>query len=486
MRRGRVVWSLAAACLFSAFGSDASAMYNDYGVNQPSAFRDYQQVMIWDSEVHAAVAGLRGVLMFSTGSCFSGGFIDDLVQLDRAVVVTANLWHGFGLSMCDFLTGVSDERAFHDDYLDAFEWDGTGSPPTFEEAFALAKDTLRVTEGQSWSWGGVEFPQFASTGGAGGGDLRYKTGDRAILFSGMPTDNPYYRTSWDYTIAAGRGLLMQDYGWPGEAVKTLFSDGNAPPGEAAPWLSGAGTKSNLLSALREAADDMDAGNSLVVFVIAHGRSSAVMASRLPQDGCSIEYLLIPNGRSIALDPAYPVATYGCSRIELTGFRDLDPRHYSVQLPAALSGWGWRIDPEKGSLFLEADDPADESTWLVPGTEYLIRLEYHGSRGRMAISRGGWILWLPEGGGGPLFMSDYGEPGPGWGIGEHVPGGDALGSPDPSGWGDGWDSGGDGWILVPAPLEVSLKVPALSWWGVSSLGFLMLLVGVRFLLGRRRT
>jgi hypothetical protein len=73
--------------------------YNDYSVNKPSAFRDYQQVMIWDSEIFEALSGFRGTLMFSTGSCFSGGFIDDLTNLENAAVVTANNWHGFGLSL---------------------------------------------------------------------------------------------------------------------------------------------------------------------------------------------------------------------------------------------------------------------------------------------------------------------------------------------------------------------------------------------------
>ncbi|MBW2285292.1 MAG: hypothetical protein JRF65_11905 [Deltaproteobacteria bacterium] len=76
--------------------SSAWGKYNDYNVNKPSAFRDHQQTMIWDSELLAALSGFQGELMFCTGSCFSGGFVDDLTQLPKAVVVTANTWHGQG------------------------------------------------------------------------------------------------------------------------------------------------------------------------------------------------------------------------------------------------------------------------------------------------------------------------------------------------------------------------------------------------------
>jgi len=184
--------------------------YNDYSVNKPSAFRDYQQVMIWDSEILNALKELKGTLMFSTGSCFSGGFVDNLTQLDHAAVVTANNWHGFGMSLYDFLPGQTDTRGFHDDYMDAFRDTGQGQP-TFETAYLAARDTVRETGGYTWYWGGVEFPQFGTSGSGAVGTLAYQPGNRAILFSGMWAGNEYYVTSFDNTIAGGRDMLMNDY-----------------------------------------------------------------------------------------------------------------------------------------------------------------------------------------------------------------------------------------------------------------------------------
>ncbi|MEA2014322.1 MAG: hypothetical protein U9N38_03335, partial [Thermodesulfobacteriota bacterium] len=90
---------------------------------------------------------------------------------------------------------------------------------------------------------------------------------------------------------------------------------------------------------------------------------------------------------------------------------------------------------------------------TPGEEYVIRMQYYRALGTHEIKQGNWILWLPEGGVGPLFKSDTGwSDGSDWGMGEHVPGGPALGSPDPSGWGHGWETGGDGSILIPAPAD----------------------------------
>lgn len=453
------VFFLRAAVLMGLFFSSISTAwgeYNDYSVNKPSAFRDYQQVMIWDSEILEALSGFRGRLMFSTGSCFSGGFIDDLTKLDNAAVVTANNWHAFGMSLSDFLPGVTDTRGFHDDYMDIFRWNGEGTPPTFEQAYLIARDTIRMTNGYEWYWGGVEFPQFGASGNAAGGALVYQPGDRAILFSGMwaGAGNEYYLASWDNTIAGGRDMLINDYGWQSNAVTTLFSDGKVPPERSIPWvLSGAGTKENLLNALKSAAGAVGPNNTLVVFVIAHGRSSAIMTSRLLADRQTLEYLLIPNARSIAIEgETYPATSYGCTQVEITGLQDIVQSHYSVTFPDSLDGWGWRIDPEKQSLFLEADDPSDQGTWLSPGTDYVIKLQYYRALGENELGQGGWTLWLPEGGGGPLIASDSGWPGGGqWGTGEHVPGGPALGSPDLSSWGHGWETGGDGWILIPAPV-----------------------------------
>ena len=97
----------------------AEARYNDYAVNKPSAFRDHLQVMIWDSEIREALTGFAGKLLFSTGSCFSGGFVDDLTQLPAATVVTANTWHGFGMSLYDFIPGETSTYGFHNAYMDA-------------------------------------------------------------------------------------------------------------------------------------------------------------------------------------------------------------------------------------------------------------------------------------------------------------------------------------------------------------------------------
>jgi len=426
--------------------------YNDYSLNKPSAFRDYQQVMIWDSEILNALKGLKGTLMFSTGSCFSGGFVDDLTKLDHAAVVTANNWHGFGMSLYDFLPGQTDTRGFHDDYMNAFRETGQGGP-TFETAYLAARDTIRETDGYIWYWGGVEFPQFGASGSGAVGTLGYQPGNRAILFSGMWSGNEYYVTSFDNTIAGGRDMLMNDYGWPADAIVTLFSDGKAPPDRPISWsLSGTGTKENLLNAMKSAAADLGPENTLAVFVIAHGRSSAVMTSGISDDRQTIEYLLIPNGRSIAPEGrTYPAADYGCTQVEITGLKDIWPENYQIIFPDSLNGWTWRIDTGKRSLFLEAEDPSDQDAWLSPGTEYVIQLKYRRALSDNEVGQAGWILWLPEGGGGPLFMSDYGRPGDGaWGMGEHVPGGPALGSPDPSSWGHGWETGGDGWIMVPAP------------------------------------
>ena len=430
----------------------ADGKYNDYSGNKPSAFRDYKQVMIWDSEILEALQGLKGRLMFSTGSCFSGGFVDDLTKLDHAAVVTANNWHGFGLSLYDFLPGQTDTRGFHDDYMNAFRQKAE-TPPSFETAYLAARDTLRETDGSVWYWGGVEFPQFGASGSGAEGTLVYQPGNRAILFSGMWSGNEYYVTSFDNTIAGGREMLMNDYGWPAEAVITLFSDGKAPPDRPISWsLSGAGTKENLLNAMKSAAADLGPENTLAVFVIAHGRSSAIMTSRLSGDRQTIEYLLIPNGRSITPEGrTYTAANYGCTQVEITELKDVWSLNYQIIFPDSLKGWSWRIDTEKRSLFLEADDPLDEDLWLSPGSEYVIQLQYHRALSDNEVGQAGWILWLPEGGGGPPFMSDYGRPGDGaWGIGEHVPGGPSLGSPDPASWGHEWETGGDGWIMVPAP------------------------------------
>ena len=439
--------------LFFSSISGAWGEYNDYSVNKPSAFRDYQQVMIWDSELLDALSGFKGRLMFSTGSCFSGGFVDDLTKLENAVVVTANNWHGFGLSMYDFLPGQTDTWGFHDEYMYAFRYQAGSAPPTFEAAYLAARDTIRTTGEYTWYWGGVEFPQFGVNGSAAGGTLAYQPGDRAVLFSGMWAGNEYYLTSWDYTIAGGRDMLINDYGWESNAITTLFSDGNVPPERSVSWtLSGAGSKENLLNAFKSAAAELGPNNTLVVFVIAHGRSSAIMTSRFLEDGRTIEYLLIPNGRSIAVEgETYPAATYGCAQIEITGLQDLISSHYAITFPDTLNGWGWRIDQEEKSLFLEATDPLDQASWLSPGTEYVIQMQYYRALGENELGQGGWTLWLPEVGGGPLFASDSGYPGGGkWGTGEHVPGGPALGSPDPSPWGNGWETGGDGWIQIPAP------------------------------------
>jgi hypothetical protein len=443
----------AATGLFFLSDSTVRGEYYDYSTGKPSAFRDYQQVMIWDSEILEALSGLKGTLMFSTGSCFSGGFVDDLTKLDHAAVVTANNWHGFGLSMCDFLPGQTDTWGFHDEYMNAFRYDAGGTPPTFEAAYLAARDTIRNTNGYQWYWGGVEFPQFGASGDAAAGTLAYRPGDRAILFSGMWAGNEYYLTSWDYTIAGGRDMLMNDYGWESSAITTLFSDGEAPPERPVFLsLSGAGTKENLLNAMKSAAASLGPDNTLAVFVIAHGRSSAIMTSRLLDDRRTIEYLLIPNSRSIAVEgETYPAATYGCTQVEITGLHDVAASSYSVVFPDSLSGWGWRIDAETQSLFLEADDPSDQGSWLSPGTEYVIQLKYFRSLVDHELGQGGWTIWVPEGGGCPLFASDSGYPGGGeWGTGEHVPGGPALGSPDPSSWGHGWETGGDGFIWIPAP------------------------------------
>jgi len=428
------------------------AKYNDYSLNKPSAFRDYQQTMIWDSEILEALWGLKGQLMFSTGSCFSGGFVDDLTKLNHAAVITANNWHGLGMSMYDFLPGQTDTWGFHDEYLNAFR-DISQGPPTFEAAYLSAKDTIRETDGYIWYWGGIEFPQLGNSGQGAKGTLAYKPGNRAILFSGMWAGNEYYVTSFDYTIAGGRSMLMNDYGWPAEAIITLFSDGKPPPDRPISWsLSGAGSKENLLNAMKSAAAELGPQNTLAVFVIAHGRSSAIMTSRLKEDRHTIEYLLIPNGRIIAPEGhIYPAADYGITQVEIKGLKDVWPDNYEITLPDSLEGWNWRIDPDKRSLFLEAEDPSNQNLWLVPGVEYIISLKYRRSLSDNEVGQGEWILWLPDGGGGPLFMSDYGRPGDAkWGIGEHVPGGNALGSPDPASWGHDWTTGGDGWILIPAP------------------------------------
>ena len=430
------------------------AKYNDYSVNKPSAFRDYQQIMIWDSEILDALWGLQGKLMFSTGSCFSGGFVDDLTKLDHTAVVTANNWHGFGFSLYDFLPGQTDTWAFSDEYMNSFRDNGQGAP-TFEEAYLTARDTLRETDGYIWYWGGIEFPQLGTSGEGAQGSLAYQPGNRAILFSGMWAGNEYYVTSFDYTIVGGRDMLMNDYGWPAEAIITLFSDGKVPPDRHISWtLSGAGSKENLLNAMKSAKTELGPQNTLAVFIMAHGRSSAIMTSRISEDRRTIEYLLIPNGRGIAPEgDTYPAVDYGCTQIEITGLKDIGPDNYEILFPDSLSGWKWRIDGEKRSLFLEAGNPSDKALWLVPGTEYLITLKYRRSLGSNEVGQAGWILWLPEGGGGPPFMSDYGRSGDGeWGIGEHVPGGPALGSPDPASWGHGWDTGGDGWIMIPSPVE----------------------------------
>ena len=132
----------------------------------------------------------------------------------------------------------------------------------------------------------------------------------------------------------------------------------------------------------------------------------------------------------------------------------------------MAGWGWHIDPGKPILWIQAQSPQDQAAWLVPGHEYHIRLTYYEDLDEGRVAAGGWTLWLPEGGGGPLFTSDTGSPGDGWGIGLHVPGGPALGSPDPSAWGGGWDTGGDGWIQIPASPPM---VPAFSAWGLGAAG-----------------
>jgi len=447
-------WAIIAVMIFFT-GVVAHGKYNDYSINKPSAFRDYQQVMIWDSEIFDAFEGLKGTLMFSTGSCFSGGFVDDLTKLDHAAVVTANTWHGFGMSLYDFLPGQTDTRAFHDDYMNAFGWNGEGEPPTFQTAYLAARDSIRQTDDYTWYWGGIEFPQLGVSGNAADGTLIYQEGDRAILFSGMWPGNEYFLSSWDYTIAGGRNMLVEDYGWPQNAITTLFYEGNVPPERSVSWRpSGSGTKENLLNAMTAAAETLEPANKVVVFVIAHGRSSAIMTSRLLRDRQTIEYLMIPNGRNIALEGhIYPAADYGCTQVEITGLKDLAPSHYAVTLPDSLAGWSWRIDPKRESMFIEAVDPRDQSTWLTPGDEYVIRMKYYRALRTNEMGQGRWILWLPEGGGGPLFESDTGwHDGSDLGMGEHVPGGPALGSPDPSVWGNGWETGGDGSILIPATTD----------------------------------
>ena len=443
----RIMWAAILTAILFSSAMTVHAKYNDYSLNKPSAFRDHLQVMIWDSEILNALWGLKGKLMFSTGSCFSGGFVDDLTKLDHAAVVTANNWHGFGFSLYDFLPGQTDTWAFCDEYMNTFR-DKSEGAPTFEQAYLKARDTIRETDGYIWSWGGIEFPQLGTSGEGAQGTLEYKPGDRAILFSGMWSGNEYYVTSFDYTIVGGRGMLMSDYGWPADAIITLFSDGNVPPDRHISWsLSGAGSKENLLNAMEAAAAQLGVENTLAVFVMAHGRSSAIMTSRLQEDRRTIEYLMIPNGRGIApLGTTYPALDYGITKVEITGLKDIWSENYEIIFPDSLSGWKWRIDGEKRSLFLEAEDPANQDLWLVPGTEYPIELKYRRTLDNNEVGQAGWILWLPEGGGGPAFMSDYGKPGDGeWGIGEHVPGGPALGSPDPSSWGHGWATGGDGWI-----------------------------------------
>jgi len=132
-----------------------------------------------------------------------------------------------------------------------------------------------------------------------------------------------------------------------------------------------------------------------------------MTSRLLEDRRTLEYLLIPNGRSIAIEgETYPAATYGCTRIEITGLRDLSPSHYAITFPDTLNGWGWRIDPEKQSMFLEAADPLDQGSWLSPGTEYIIAMQYYRTLGENELDQGGWTLWLPEGGGGPGLARSF--------------------------------------------------------------------------------
>ena len=143
--RSSFLWMVLLTVFFLSSVTTVWGKYNDYSDNKPSAFRDYQQVMIWDSEILDALRGLKGRLMFSTGSCFSGGFVDDLTKLDHAAVITANNWHGFGMSLYDFLPGQTDTRGFHDDYMNAFRDKGQG-PPTFETAYLAARDTVRITD----------------------------------------------------------------------------------------------------------------------------------------------------------------------------------------------------------------------------------------------------------------------------------------------------------------------------------------------------
>ena len=224
----------------------------------------------------------------------------------------------------------------------------------------------------------MEYPQLGVSGDAAGGVMTYLEGDRAILFSGMWPGNEYFLSSWDYTIAGGRQLLMGDYGWPEEAITTLFYEGQAPEERPVTWQpTGAGTKANFLAALEDAARTLGSSNKLVVFIIAHGRSSAIMTSRMLTDNQTIEYMLIPNGRNIAVDgDLYPAASYGCTQIEITGLSDLNPFHYEVSLPDALQNWTWNMDYGNWSLLIEAEDPLNQADWLTPGEEYVIRLQYY--------------------------------------------------------------------------------------------------------------
>ncbi len=359
--------------------------------------------LVWDYELSAplSVAGRKGTVVAVLDFCHSGGFVNELSTLSKLYVAAACEW---------------DEYSY-------------GPPVAFGQKFMNNSMTNSLHQSYEAAKSAVdkyETPQEAS-GGLGDRTLDWQRGYRALLFSADET--PPRDDFWQDISTAWHSLTGRTNNpWPRSGIETYFGDGTPKDGEI--FIRGAATRENLLSAIIDLLPHED-DQLLFLYLNNHGVSTDVLKSRYR--GGRYEYEVTTSIYRTEQDKKYGVWNVR-HRVP-----DPDLSHYkNIQVPKQ----GWDVRILGGWMEWYSTNRDDPSTWLESGVDYTFGYDYPAAPARVRWEDYVYDLRDSE-------INDFGYPdGSPWGKGWVVYGANRLGALDPSQW-NGWDNGGDGWVLAPS-------------------------------------
>jgi hypothetical protein len=480
-------WLILVAAALALRATPAMAVFTPYSDTPAAVIANGQS--LWDNQF----ADMLGTAEDDTGKypdiifvgdfCYSGGFVDDLLDLSSTQYVgTATNWDE---------TSLSDPTQAPN---------AQGDVPAFGAAFMNKAGSINAmtmapnTLGTSFVAGNTavnnqQTPEAGIGANPGAsGTLGYAAGDQAIVFSSGDSRPTYQNIFQTDITTAYNNLTSVNLDWPvakGSNIQVLWDQGEQIGQNN--YVTGPSTISALQTAINNAfaSNNFSSSNKLFIYMNDHGESTDSLKSKVVQNmnnTYNYSYQVdFSNYRNSGTDQ------YGAYQITLPT-KDLnlgDYTNFTTNLPGT---WNLALGTGTlaGNLLVLDSTPTSTGSWPSAGIDYNFSFNnpYVSAKTSwntweaepsQAAATGSNSFYSPGLGGSGGIASVYSmsmdggfNNGTAWGASPSVY--DQAGyysanvggyiSDDPAQWA-GWDNGGQGWVEAPAPEPSSIALLALA-------------------------